>query len=92
MAMIGVEAGQGVASGGAVGDKNAFTGVTKSVTSWPVWLIIVCSLGGALVFFLLFIMCMCITASTRKKRATRKSSTAGAYGRRDPDYGATLSL
>lgn len=72
-------------------DKNAFTDATKSVTSWPVWLIIVCSLGGALFFFLLFIMCMCITASTRKNEAARKTSTVGAYTRSGRDYG-TLSL
>jgi hypothetical protein len=44
----------------------------------------VCSLGGALFFFLLFIMCMCITASTRKNTA-RKSVVKS---RKDQDYGA----
>lgn len=91
MANIGVETGGVGASGVPVVDKNAFTDATKSVTSWPVWLIIVCSLGGALFFFLLFIMCMCITASTRKNKAARKTSTVGAYTRSGRDYG-TLSL
>jgi hypothetical protein len=40
---------------------------------------------------LLFIMCMCITASTRKNKAARKTSTVGAYTRSGCDYG-TLSL
>jgi len=91
MATIGVATGVDGAAGVSVGDKNAFTDATKSVTSWPVWLIIVCSLGGALLFFLLFIMCMCITASTRKNKAVRKTSTVGAYTRSGCDYG-TLSL
>jgi hypothetical protein len=76
--------GEVITSGVPVGNKNAFTDATKSVTSWPVWLIIVCSLGGALFFFLLFIMCMCITASTRKNTA-RKSVVKS---RKDQDYGA----
>jgi hypothetical protein len=84
--------GEGFASGALVVDQNAFTDATKSVTSWPVWLIVVCSLGGALFFFLLFIMCMCISASTRTKKEARKTSTMGAYGRQDPDYGDRLSL
>lgn len=86
MAMIDVATGKVITSGALVGDKNAFTDATKSVTKWPVWLIIVCSLGGALFFLLLFIMCMCITASTRKKTA-RKS----VKSRKDQDYGE-LSL
>jgi hypothetical protein len=64
----------------------AWSDIPKTIKAWPLWLVIVGSLGGALVFFLLFALCMCSAASMRKKRGDQKqTANVGARWKKKRD-------
>ena len=52
-------------------DASGFGSVPSTAKGWPVWLIVVIAVGGSVALFLLFIICMCVAASTRKHETDR---------------------